>query len=88
MVDFLLAEIEDVITDGIWMHRHFPYAHFISYMLSRIAYDAQSPPPHFTLYERGPLSYYKLYKASAQSVRPVRDAPQQASTQRQEETLR
>ena len=60
VVDFLLAEIEDVITDGIRIHSHFPYAHFISYMLNRIAYDVQSPPPYFILYEGGPLSYYKL----------------------------
>ena len=75
VVDFLLAEIEDVITDGIRMHLSFPYAHFISHMLSRIAYDPQRPPPHFTLFQDTIRSYYKIYKASAQSMRPVRDAP-------------
>ena len=32
----ILAEIEDVITDGVPVRRQLPYAHWISYILSRL----------------------------------------------------
>ena len=67
--------MEDVITDGKRMHRSFPYPHFISRMISRIGFDPQRPTSHFALYDSGKQTYYKLYKASAPSVRPVRDTP-------------
>ena len=57
------------------MHRGFPYAHFISNMLSRIAYNPQRPTPHFTLFQDQIHTHYRIYKVSAQSVRPLRDAP-------------
>jgi hypothetical protein len=36
IVDFILAEIEDVIFDGLTMPRHMSYAHWISFILSRV----------------------------------------------------
>jgi hypothetical protein len=39
IVDLLLAEIEDVITDGMGLARQLPYGHWISYICSRIAPD-------------------------------------------------
>ena len=42
IVDFILAEIEDVITDGMGVVRQFPYAHWISYICSMIV-PADSP---------------------------------------------
>ena len=42
IVDFILAEIEDVITDGMGVVCQFPYAHWISYICSMIV-PAESP---------------------------------------------
>ena len=42
IVDFILAEIEDVITYGMGVVRQFPYAHWISYICSMIV-PADSP---------------------------------------------
>jgi hypothetical protein len=39
ITDLLLAEIEDVITDGMGVARQLPYSHWISYICSRIALD-------------------------------------------------
>jgi hypothetical protein len=39
IVDLLLAEIEDVITDGMGVVRQLPYGHRISYICSQIALD-------------------------------------------------
>jgi hypothetical protein len=39
IVGLLLAEIEDVITDGMGGARQIPYSHWISYICSRIAPD-------------------------------------------------
>jgi hypothetical protein len=39
IIDLLLAEIEDVITDGMGVARQLPYNHWISYICSRIAPD-------------------------------------------------
>jgi hypothetical protein len=39
IVDLLLAEIEDVITDGMGVARQLPYGHWISYICSWIAPD-------------------------------------------------
>jgi hypothetical protein len=39
IIDLLLAEIEDVITDGMGVARQLPYGHWISYICSRIAPD-------------------------------------------------
>jgi len=49
IVDFILAEIEDVITDGMGVVRQFPYAHWISYICSMII-PVESPvlPSHCT----------------------------------------
>ena len=41
-MDFILAEIEDVITDGMGVVRQFRYAHLISYICSMIV-PADSP---------------------------------------------
>jgi len=42
IVDFILAEIEDVITDGMGVVRQFPCAHWISFICSMIM-PAESP---------------------------------------------
>ena len=42
LVDFILAEIEDVITDGMGVVHQFPYAHLISFICSMIV-PAESP---------------------------------------------
>ena len=42
IVDFILAEIEDVIIDGMGVVQQFPYAHWISYICSMIV-PAESP---------------------------------------------
>jgi hypothetical protein len=39
IIDLLLAEIEDVIIDGMWVVRQLPYGHWINYICSRIAPD-------------------------------------------------
>jgi hypothetical protein len=39
IVDLLLAEIEDVITDGIGVAKQLPYDHWISYICSWIVPD-------------------------------------------------
>jgi hypothetical protein len=39
IVDLLLAEIEDVITDGMGVARQLPYSHWISYICSQNALD-------------------------------------------------
>jgi len=44
VVDLLIAEMEDVIIDGMGAHRSFPYAHYISHMLSRIDHDPDATP--------------------------------------------
>ena len=35
--DFIICEMEEMITDGMGLVRQFPYAHWISYLLSRMA---------------------------------------------------
>jgi hypothetical protein len=39
IIDLLLAEIEDVIIDGMRVARQLPYGHWISYICSQIAPD-------------------------------------------------
>jgi hypothetical protein len=39
IIDLLLAEIEDVITDGMGVFRQLPYGHWINYICSRIVPD-------------------------------------------------
>jgi hypothetical protein len=39
IIDLLLAESEDVITDGMGVARQLPYGHWISYICSQIAPD-------------------------------------------------
>jgi hypothetical protein len=39
IIDLLLAEIKDVITDGMGVARQLPYDHWISYICSQIAPD-------------------------------------------------
>ena len=41
-MDFILAEIEDVITDGMGVVRQFPYAQWINFIYSMIV-PAESP---------------------------------------------
>jgi len=48
IVDVIIAEIEEVITDGVSVRRQFPYAHWISYILSRLVPEgsAAAAPYH------------------------------------------
>jgi hypothetical protein len=39
IIDLLLTEIEDVITDGMGVAKQLPYGHWISYIFSRIVPD-------------------------------------------------
>jgi len=58
VVDFLIAEMEDVITDGMGAHRSFPFAHYISHMLSRIDHDPEAPPlPQMVLFRAVRMSF-------------------------------
>ena len=51
VVDFLIAKMEDVITMGYKAKSVvLPYAHFISYMLSRIDADGDAPGPYQEIY--------------------------------------
>ena len=57
--------MEDMITDGMGSHRSFPYAHYISHMLSRIDDDpGSSPLPQMRLY-RQIMTSFPLHKARA-----------------------
>ena len=65
VVDFLIAEMEDVITDGMGSQRSFPYAHFISYMLRQIDHVPRAEPtPQFQLYSAAGRPF-KTHKARA-----------------------
>jgi hypothetical protein len=46
VVDLLLAEIEDVITDGMGVARQLLYDHWISYICSRIAPEEGVASPY------------------------------------------
>jgi hypothetical protein len=57
IIDFILAEIEDVITDGMGVVRQFSYAHWISFICSMIVAE-DSPSVHLTGTTRLPDSRY------------------------------
>ena len=51
IADFILAEIEDVITDGMGVVRQFPYAHWIVPAESPVsAVYRQDEAPRFPVY--------------------------------------
>jgi hypothetical protein len=60
IVDFILAEIEDVITDGMGVVRQFPYAHWISFICSMIV-PAESPVSE--------VPWFPVYRPTAPSDR-------------------
>ena len=62
VVDFLIAEMEDTITMGLKPNTIvLPFAHFISYMLSRIDEDEGAPGPYHQLYMAAPS--FPFYRA-------------------------
>ena len=54
IADVLIAEIEDVICNAITTRRQFPYAHWLSYLLSQLA---EPDSPARQLYEDSRLSF-------------------------------
>jgi hypothetical protein len=58
IVDFLLSEIEDVIFDGMFLSPKLPYAHFISFFLSKMR----------------KLTYEEKYKTSSSAFPPYTPA--------------
>ena len=61
-MDFILAEIEDVITDGMGVVRQFPYAHWISYICSMIV-PAESPIS--AVYRQDEAPRFPIYRPTA-----------------------
>jgi hypothetical protein len=66
IVDFILAEIEDVITDGMSVVRQFPYAHWISFICSMIV-PAESPVS--AVYRQDDVPWFPVYRPTAPSDR-------------------
>jgi hypothetical protein len=66
IVDFILAEIEDVITDGMGVVRQFPYAHWISFICSMIV-PAESPVS--AVYRQDEVPWFPVYRPTAPSDR-------------------
>ena len=62
ILDFILAEIEDVITDGMGVVRQFPYAHWISYICSMIV-PAESPIS--SVYHQDEAPRFPVYRPTA-----------------------
>ena len=62
IVDFILAEIEDVITDRMGVVRQFPYAHWISYICSIIV-PAESPVR--AVYRQDEAPRFPVYRPTA-----------------------
>ena len=62
IVDFILAEIEDVITDGMGVVRQFPYAHWISYICSMIVPDES---PVSAVYHQDEAPRFPVYRPTA-----------------------
>ena len=62
IVDFIIAEIEDVITDGMGVVRQFPYAHWISYICSMIM-PAESPVS--VVYRQDEAPRFPVYRPTA-----------------------
>jgi hypothetical protein len=61
-----LAEIEDVITDGMGVVRQFPYAHWISFICSMIV-PAESPVS--AVYRQDKVPWFPVYRPTAPSDR-------------------
>ena len=79
IVDFILAEIEDVITDGMGVVRQFPYAHWISYICSMIV-PAESPVS--AVYRQDEAPRFPVYRPTApQDRRRGRQADRAAMAQ-------
>jgi len=84
IVDFILAEIEDVITDGMGVVRQFPYAHWISYICSMIV-PAESPVS--AVYRQDEAPRFPVYRPTApQDRRRGRQAERAAMAQLSPET--
>jgi hypothetical protein len=82
IVDLLLAEIEDVITDGMGVARQLPYVHWISYICSQIAPDegvastyhdvenVQRFPTYRTTVPRDPRRGHHVLRATLGRLQP------------------
>ena len=75
IVDFILAEIEDVITNGMGVVRQFPYAHWISYNCSMIV-PAESPVS--SVYRQDEAPRFPVYRPTAPQDRRGRQADRAA----------
>ena len=79
IVDFILSEIEDVITDGMGVVRQFPYAHWISFICSMIV-TAESPISD--VYRQDEAPRFPVYRPTApQDRRRGRQAERAAMAQ-------
>ena len=74
IVDFILAEIEDVITDGMGVVRQFPYAHWISYICSMIV-PAESPVS--VVYRHDEAPRFPVYRPTAPRTGGEADRPRE-----------
>src|SRR6185312_11801848 len=74
IVDFILAEIEDVITDGMGVVRQFPYAHWISYICSMIV-PAESPVS--AVYRQDEAPRFPVYRPTAPRTGGGADRPRE-----------
>ena len=84
IVDFILDEIEDVITNGMGVVRQFPYAHWISYICSMIV-PAESPIS--AVYRQDEAPRFPVYRPTApQDRRRGRQAERAAMAQLSPET--
>ena len=79
IVDFILAEIEDVIIDGMGVVRQFLYAHWISYICFMIV-PAESPVS--AVYRQDEAPRFLVYRPTApQDRRRGRQAERAAMAQ-------
>ena len=55
LVDFFICELEDVILDGMTVHRRHPFAHWICWILAQLSQNAhmdelEQSRTHFSFY--------------------------------------
>ena len=85
-MDFILAEIEDVITDGMGVVRQFPYAHWISFIYSMIVYR-QDEAPRFPVYRPTAPQDWTRGRQAERAAMAQLSAEIQARVVKEDETL-
>jgi hypothetical protein len=70
IIDLLLAEIDDVITDGMGVAKQLPYGHWISYICSRIAPNVQRFPTYRPTVPHDPRQGYHVLRAALDRLQP------------------